>query len=160
MASVWKHPKSRYWTACFRDPTGRQRRMSTRETDRKKALTIALEYEKAVRIRRTLRQTQKAIERLHEEITGEPIPQKSLRTYAQEWLAAKRPEISPRSYYEYSGSVCQLQTYLGTRADVPIAELTKSELLAYRNYLSATLSATTTNNHLAFLRMLFKSART
>jgi integrase len=159
MSSVWRHPESRYWTACFRDANGKQRRVSTKETDRKKALRIAEEYEKAVRTQRTIRQTRKALVRLHEEIAGESIPQKSLRAYAQEWLAAKKPEISPRTYSEYSGGLLQFQSYLGSRADAPIADLAKTELLAYRNHLSASLSSTTTNNHLALIRMLFKSAR-
>src|SRR5690349_18659184 len=98
MASVWKHPDSRYWTACFRDPSGRQRRVSTKETDRKKAMRIAEEYEKAARTKRTLRQTQNVLARLHEEISGEAVSQKSLRAYATEWLAAKAPEIDTRTY--------------------------------------------------------------
>jgi integrase len=159
MASVSKHPESRYWTACFRDQQGRQRRVSTKETDRKKALRIADEYEKAVRTRRTIRQTHKVLVRLHEEIAGEPIPQKSLRAYCTEWLASKKPEISPRTYKEYAGSLSQFQGYLGARADIPITDLTKPELLAYRNHLAAALSATSTNNHLALIRMLFKGAR-
>jgi integrase len=159
MSSVWRHPESRYWTACFRDTNGRQRRVSTKETDRKKALAIADQYEKSTRIKRTLRQTRKAIERLHEEIAGEPIPQKTLRAYALEWLAARKPETSPRTYYGYSGGVSQLLSYLRSRADAPISDLAKPELLAYRNHLAASLSSTTTNNHLALLRMLFKSAR-
>ena len=133
MASIWKHPQSQYWIACFRDASGRQRRLSTKVTDRKEALRIAGEYQKAGRTKRTLHQTRKAIERLHEELAGEAIPQKTLRAYAQEWLCAKEPEISPRSYREYSGSVLQLLNYLGFRADAPIAELTKPELLGYRN---------------------------
>jgi integrase len=159
MASVWRHPRSKYWTACFRDARGKQRRISTKETDRKEAQKIADKYEEAVRIRRTLRQTQIVLARLHEEITGESVPQKSLRAYAQEWLAAKRPEIGPRTYGEYSSSLLRLLSYLGTRADVPLAEITKAELLAYRNHLATCLSTTTTNNHMAFLRMLFRSAR-
>jgi integrase len=159
MSSIWRHPESRYWTACFRDANGKQRRITTKEVDRKKALRIAEEYEKAVRGQRSIRQTQKALVRLHEEIAGESIPQKSLRAYAQEWLAAKKPEISPRAYSEYSGGLSQLQSYLGSRSDAPIADLTKPELLAYRNHLSASLSPTTTNNHLTLIRMLFKSAR-
>jgi integrase len=159
MSSVWRHPESRYWTACFRDTNGKQRRVSTKETDRKKALRIAEEYEKAVRTQRTIRQTRKALVRLHEEIAGESIPQKSLRAYAIEWLAAKKPEISPRTYSEYSGGLLQFQSYLGSRADAPIADFAKTELLAYRNHLAASLSSTTTNNHLALIRTLFKSAR-
>jgi integrase len=159
MASIWKHPESQYWIACFRDANGRQRRLSTKVTDPKEALRIAGDYEKASRTRRTLRQTRKVIERLHEEIAGEPVPQKSLRAYCTEWLAAKKPELSPRTYREYSGSLSQFQSYLESRADVPINELTKPELLAWRNHLAASLSSTTTNNHMALVRMLFKSAR-
>jgi hypothetical protein len=40
MASIWRHPRSQYWTACFRDATGRQRRISTKETDQFKAELI------------------------------------------------------------------------------------------------------------------------
>ena len=40
VASVWKHPKSQYWTACCRDQNGWQRRISTKETNNKKALKI------------------------------------------------------------------------------------------------------------------------
>ena len=159
MASLWKHPESKYWTACFRDSSGKQRRVSTKETDRKKAKRIADEYEKGVRTKRTLRQTQRALFRLHEEISGEPVSQKSLRTYATEWLAAKAPEIDVRTYDSYSSGLTQLLGYLGPRADAPIGDLTKAEFVAYRNSLSATVSATTTNNHLALVKMLFKSAQ-
>jgi len=44
-----KHPESQYWTACFRDQNGRQRRISTKETNNKKALKIAEEFERAAR---------------------------------------------------------------------------------------------------------------
>jgi integrase len=159
MASVWKHPRSQYWTACFRDANGRQRRASTKETDRKKALRIAQDYEQAMRTRRTLRQTQKVLQRLHEELAGESIPEKTLRAYCAEWLAAKKPELSPRTYHNYSGDLTQLLNYLGPHADAPIGNITKPELIAYRNHLAARVSATTTNNHLVLLRMLFRSAR-
>jgi hypothetical protein len=56
MASVWRHPLSKYWTACFRDLAGKQRRITTKETDRKRAQRLAEEYEAAVRTKRTLRQ--------------------------------------------------------------------------------------------------------
>jgi integrase len=159
MASLWKHPESRYWIACFRDQTGKQRRISTKETDRKKALRIAEEYEKAVRTKRTMRQTLAVLARLHEETAGESIPQKSLRAYATEWLAAKTPEIGDRTYDFYSGGLAQFLDYLGQKADASITDIAKVDLLAYRNHLSARLSSVTVNNHLVMVRMLFKSAR-
>src|SRR5215831_10211249 len=159
MASVSKHPQSKYWTACFRDQHGRQRRVSTKETDRKKAKRIADEYEKAIRTKRTMRQTLSVLSRLHEEVSGEAVSQKSLRAYAAEWLAAKTPEIDARTYESYSSGLTQLLGYLGNRADAPIGDITKSELLAYRNHLATARSTTTTNNHLVLVKMLFKSAR-
>jgi hypothetical protein len=65
VASVWKHPKSQYWTACFRDQNGRQRRISTKETNNKKTLKIAEEFERAIKTKRTLKQVQNILDRLH-----------------------------------------------------------------------------------------------
>src|SRR6202035_3279261 len=58
LASGWKHPKSQYWTACFRDQNGRQRRISTKETNTKKVLKIAEEFEPAAMTKRPLKQVQ------------------------------------------------------------------------------------------------------
>jgi hypothetical protein len=63
VASVWKHPKSQYWTACFRDQNGAQRRISTKETSNKKALKIAEKFERAAKTKRTLKQVQNSGER-------------------------------------------------------------------------------------------------
>ena len=73
MASITRHPQSQFWTACFRDSNGKQRRVSTKETDKKKAKRIAEEFEKAVRTKRTLRQAQAVLGKLHEEIAGERV---------------------------------------------------------------------------------------
>jgi hypothetical protein len=40
--------------ACFRDENGRQRRITTKETNSKKALKISEEFESAVKTKRTL----------------------------------------------------------------------------------------------------------
>ena len=52
---------------------GGQRRISTKETDRKKAQRLADEYEKASRTKRSLRQAQAVLDRLHEELSGERV---------------------------------------------------------------------------------------
>jgi len=46
MASIWKHPNSRFLTACYTDKDGEQAKRSTKQTDRRKALAIALEFER------------------------------------------------------------------------------------------------------------------
>jgi hypothetical protein len=73
VASVWKDPKSQYWTACFRDQNGRQRRISTKETNNKKALKIAEEFERAAGTKRTLEWVQVILDRLREEVSGERV---------------------------------------------------------------------------------------
>src|ERR1700745_79145 len=105
MSSVWRHPNSKYFCACLRDATGRQRRITTKETNRRKALKIAETFEKVARQRRTKSHTQRVIARLHEELGGEPFCTESLRTFTTSWLATKQPEVSPRTHDFYRKSV-------------------------------------------------------
>jgi integrase len=158
MASIWKHPASQYWTACFRDQEGKQRRITTKETNRRKAKLIAAAYEKVSRERRTKSHTQRVIERLHEEISGEWISAVPLRTFAATWLATKTQEVSPRTHDFYRKSVAKLLAWFGPKADGPITELTKSDLVNYRNELAARVSAKTANHDLTCAKMVFLSA--
>jgi hypothetical protein len=80
LASVWKHPKSQHWTACFRDQNGRRRRISTEETNNKKALKIAEEFERAAGTKRTLEWVQVILDRLREEVSGERVIRSTLIT--------------------------------------------------------------------------------
>lgn len=48
-------------------------RVSTKTTDRKTAQRLAEEYESAVRTKRTLRQAQLVLDRLHEEMSGQVV---------------------------------------------------------------------------------------
>jgi hypothetical protein len=45
VASLVRKPRSKFWFACFRDANGKQRRKSTKTTDRKKAMQIVEQYE-------------------------------------------------------------------------------------------------------------------
>jgi integrase len=158
MASVWKHPLSKYWTACFRDLAGKQRRITTKETDRKTAERLAEEFETAVRTKRTLRQAQVVLDRLHQEISGVAVQRKTVRAYCAEWLATKEPETAPRTQVFYRTSTAKFIAFLGERADIPLSELTKGDIVAYRNSLAKSLSARTANHDLKVVRMLFKAA--
>ena len=64
MASVWKHPESQ----------------------------IAEEFERAAKTKRTLKQVQKVLDRLHEEVSGERVVRATFRTYLNDWLTAKQAE--------------------------------------------------------------------
>lgn len=72
MASLRKHPKSGFRSACFTLPDGRRTQRSTKETDRRKAQKIADAYEDATRRARTETQARKVVADIYELINGQP----------------------------------------------------------------------------------------
>lgn len=92
MGSLWKHPKSQFWFACFTDANSKRRKVSTKSTNRKEALRIAWEFEEAYRRRRTTDQVEKVIRRAHEELTGEKSVAISLAEFVTAWNASKKAE--------------------------------------------------------------------
>jgi len=159
MASVWKRSNSQYFTVCFRDQTGRQRRITTKETDRKKAQRLADEYEKPSRIKRSLRQAQAVLDRLHEELSGERVVRTSLREFLDDWFDGKKAETAPSTMTFYRSSLAKFLQFLGQRSDNAMTEVTKQDVVAFRNSLITQVSAKTANHDLKALKMLFKSAR-
>jgi integrase len=159
MASIWRHPRSQYWTACFRDLKGRQRRITTKVSDRKTARKIAQEYEETIRTERTVKQLNETLDRLHEEVSGQKVIRTTLRGYVAEWLATKEPETARSTLAFYRGSLGKFVTFLGGRAEVPLSRINRTEIVAFRNALAAKLSSKTVNHDLKAVRMLFRSAR-
>jgi integrase len=159
MASIWRHPSSKYYTACFRDQHGRQRRISTKSTDRRKAQQIASAFEKVARERRTKSHVQRVIAALHEELGGAPLCRTTLREFASTWLAEKERTTAPATIRFYRGGVAKLLRFLGSRADGLMSELSKAELLAYRRSLAERVSARSANHDFVVVKMLFRSAR-
>jgi integrase len=158
MASIWRHPKSQYWTACFRDATGRARRISTKETNRGRARKIADGFEMAARSVRTKDHIRRVIEALQAEQGGEVRSSVSLADFADQWLAAKQPTVAPRTYGFYQEGIAKLIAFLGPKADAPIAELTRAHLVGFRNARAAKVSPSSVNADLRVVRMLFLAA--
>jgi integrase len=146
-------------SVCFRDHNGRQRRITTKETNRKKAQMLADEYEKAARTKRTLKQAQAVLDKLHEELSGNRIIRATFRTYLETWLEAKETATSPATMAFYRKSLSKFVEFLGRRADDPISEITQQDIVAFRNKLVPKVAAKTANHDLKALKMLFKSAR-
>jgi integrase len=157
VSSIWKNPKSKYYTACWRDSNGRQRRASTRTTDRRLARKAAEEFEKASRGKRTLAQIQKVLLALSQELGGEP--ERTLRVFCSDFLAEKKPSVSIASMRFYRTVISRLFDHLGARADRPISEITERDLLSLRNKLAESLSAQTTNHIFVGIKTLFKAAQ-
>jgi len=159
MACIWKHPNSKYWMARFYDLNGKRRNRSTKSEDRKEARKLALAYEDAARRKRTALQSRRVIAALHKEITGEGLPVSTVKEFFNRWLQTKSRETKPATMETYRNETRKFLTFLGERGDGDIAEITKEDILAYREDQAKTLSAKTVNNGVKLLRMIFKSAR-
>lgn len=134
MASLWKHPQSRYWVACFTDHTGKQRKKSTKETNKKEALKHAERLESAYRKARTSSQMQKCLMEAHKEITGEDIAQVSFATYREQWLAGKKAEgCADATLKFYTHSTFRFGTFLGLAEKEPIGNIHREKVEKFRN---------------------------
>jgi integrase len=159
MAGVWKRNSSKNYAAVFRDKNGIRRCISTGTSNRKQARKIADTYETAARTKRPLLQTQKVIECLHEEMTGEMIARVTTRSRIVDWVATKKPEIASTSLSFYQNSLGKFLEFLGPKADAPMRDVTKADIIAFRNRLLTQVSAKTANHDLRAVKTLFKSAR-
>jgi integrase len=159
MASINRRPGSRIWRAFYRDENGKQFCKSTGTSDKKAALQIAHQYEAAAKQKRTWRQVSKVLSELHETLSGQKIPVVSVREFAKQWLDSKQLTLARRSFAFYQSSVTKFLEQLGTRADLALSELSKSDILSYRAFLAKSLHPVTANHELQIVRMLFRSAR-
>lgn len=159
MASLWKHPKSRFWSACFTDHRGRRLKRSTRETNRKKAEAIAAKLEEVSRKKRTFAQVRDIIQDLRAEITGEKVSETSVRDYVKTWLAEKADETKESSLQTYRTATVKFLTSLGSKADESMAEVNRNDIMAFRKSMGGKISATSVNHNLKCIKMLFKAAK-
>lgn len=159
MACVWKHPNSRYWIARFYDRNGKRRNRSTKTENRKEARKLAEAYEDAAKRKRTALQSRRVIASLHKEITGEGLPVSTVKDFLERWLEIKTRETKPSTMVFYKKEAQKFLTFLGDRKQEDIAEITKEDILAYREDQAKVLSAKTVNHGVKFLRMVFRAAR-
>jgi len=159
MASIWRHPRSPFWTACWRDAEGQQRRRSTKTADRRLARRIAQEFESATRQKRTLHQLEKVLRAFHEELCGESSQTRTLRVFCSQWLTEKEPSVSVSTFKFYQTAIEKLYAFFGAKTDQPIAEITRGDLVGFRNEVAKRVSASTVNHDLVAIRMLFADAR-
>ena len=159
MASLWKHPQGQYWFACFTAKDGRQLKRSTKETNRSKAMKIAMEYETAARKTRTARQVRAVIQELQREITGEVLQSQSVRQFFANWVAEKRPSCSLSTITRYEDAGTKFLTFLGSKADGEIIQISRQDVRDFHNDALKRVSASTANGILKCLRMAFKTAR-
>jgi integrase len=89
---------------------------------------------------------------------GQSIPTTTVRAYAHGWLAQKKPEAADCTYRAYDQVIALLLEFLKDRANQDLADLTKSDLVAFRNHYAAKIGAGRVNFYVKVLRMFFRAA--
>jgi len=165
MASLRRYSKSPFFFACFTGEDGKRYQRSTRiradgtVTSRRQAQKIADEYEDVARRLQTARQVQKVFYDIYQEVTGDALPNQTLRQFAVNWLMDKKGAIAARSHGFYRSRVESFLADLGSRGDAPVFQVTEADIRAWRDRESKRVTASTTNHGLKVLRMLFGDAK-
>ena len=159
MASLTRKPRSKYWFACFRDVNGKQRRRSTGQTDRKKALKVAEQFEQIGRRKLAPRTVRESLAELYREIYGETLPVATVRKFVADWLQTKEPEVSAGTLAFYKKSIAKFLEFLGTAADLDLASITRTAVLEFRNHIAKRNSPVTTNADLKAIKMICRAAK-
>jgi integrase len=159
MASVVRYGNSQYWVAAFRDARGKQHRRTTRETNKKRALAVAEQFEAVAKRHMSAAKVRKTFSEFYRAYYGAELPRATVRAFAEQWLASRKVETSPHSLRVYEIAIDKFLAYLGPQADQLLDEITRSQVAAFRDSQLAVSASATTNLTLKIVKMLFRSAR-
>ena len=138
MAYVVKDSKGRspYWIACYTDLTGRRLKKSTKLTNKKAALEIALALEHGEHLARkgvfTEARLRDLLEQTLERVVGAPIQHYTVETWLN-WWHERKEKSRPASAERYGQVVRDFLAFLGPRAQLPLEHIGVNDVLAFRN---------------------------
>jgi integrase len=180
VASIWKHPNSPFWAACFTvyssNEISRWKR-SVKTSDRKLALRIADALEEVgrgamdehaitsfvekIRDLRARRAAQAAFGDVFQTVVGREIGAGSLRAFAQSWLGSLEREIAALSFLRYKQVTKEFVEFIGRAADRELMGFSNRDdvlIVGFRDHLADRLAPASVNTALKIVRQLFKSA--
>lgn len=181
MASLWKHPDSPFWSACFTVrpsnlPAERWKR-SLRTGDRKLARQIAdalddagrnvlsehaiTAFTEKIRDSKTKTAVAQIFADVFRAVSGREFGAGSLRAFATSWLTGIKPQLSPRSYPKYDLAVRSFVSFLGAAADRDLIGFGARDdvlILRFRDDLASRLAAASVNTSLKVVKQMFKAA--
>ena len=162
MASLRRHPRSPFWIACFSLPDGRRTTRTTRKTDKREAMQVAIDYEKASMAANKKRLSDRYARRVIEDIyaigNDEELPSTSVSEYVNQWTSRKREEISVKSFAKYKSVAEDFVGFLGAKSNADIRLLKKRDIIDYRTYLASRVSNGSINVALKIIRSIFNDA--
>lgn len=165
MASIWKHPKSPFWSACYTDETGKQVKKSTKLEDKRLAMKVAEAFEEAVKKARAAELTRaaavKMLNELMERTHGEGLDTRSTRQHFADYQAGLAAGAKESTLKRYRPIFEGFLSHLGeARANARLASVSAQEIEKFRDAeLKAGKSAATAAFSLKVLSGVFEDAR-
>src|SRR6266516_1668747 len=165
MASVVKDPRGRspYWIACYTDSAGRRLKKSTKLTNKKKALEVALSLEHGEHLARSGAFTETRLRELFEQtlerVIGAPVQHYTIETWLH-WWHERKSKARPASAERYGQVVRDFIESLGARAELPLEHIDAyKDVLAFRNAeIKRGVSNKTANLAVKIISMAFHDA--
>src|SRR4051812_42747119 len=105
MASLRRKPRTPYFFACFTLPDGTRAQRSTKMTERKSAMKLALQWEEAATKRITEAQVRRVLSDIHQQIHGTHLSSPSVDEYVAQWLGRKEGETKAVTHTAYRHAV-------------------------------------------------------
>src|ERR1700720_820204 len=110
--------RSPYWYACFTDPTGKRLKKSTEETDKRKALRVCLQYQRAADLARDKALTEERAREVISEIVASVHGGQGLRTFTvrqlfEHFRKIKAKSQSPKTALKYAQIARQFLDFVG-----------------------------------------------
>jgi integrase len=158
MASIRKHPKSPFWFACITLPDGRQTQRSTKLTDRKKAQQFAEKLEEAGRGKLVEKQARKIIAEIYQMVNRDTLPGSNARDFFTKWAENKKRETAESTARRYRDVVRHFIAALGRKADADINDVSRADVIGFRDGLNNRLTASSANHAVKIIRMALKDA--
>jgi integrase len=165
MASIVRREKSKYFTACFTNREGRQLKRSTKTTDKKQAMQIAIELERVEHQARqgnlTSAQLRKVLNDVSEKVTGDTLVAPTVAAYLTEWLAGIEEKNAEGTHERYSNAVKHFLTQLKEKAQRPITAITPRDVELYLTWrLKQGVASKTAIVDMKVLNSAFRRAET
>jgi integrase len=137
MASIVKRKKSRFWIACYTNREGRQLKRSTKSTDKRQAMQIALELERVERQAQagalTTVQLRKVLNDVSEKINGDSLIAPSVEDYLHDWLKGVTARNRAATIERYGKTIRLFLESLDSKAKRPVTALTPHDIETFLN---------------------------
>lgn len=162
MSSVWRHPKSPFYTGIYRDETNRWRRFATKERSWEGAKQKAASMEEIARVAREQKASRETLRAEFNAMLARlfgPETVTTTRQHLTNWLRGQQQTLSDGSGLKYGIIVERFLTFIAVKADQPLTAVDVTDCEAYKTHLHGlNLAPATIHTELSVLRGIFEAA--